>query len=35
MLEGIKAGDRVVNDLGEEAAVTGIKVLIMEDPDYT
>ena len=26
MLEGIKTGDRVVNDLGEEASVTGIKV---------
>ena len=26
MLEGIKVGDRVVNDLGEEATVTGIKV---------
>ena len=26
MLEGIKAGDRVINDLGEEASVTGIKV---------
>ena len=26
MLEGIKAGDRVVNDLGEEATVTNVKV---------
>ena len=26
MLENIKVGDRVVNDLGEEAVVTGIKV---------
>ena len=26
MLENIKVGDRVVNDLGEEATVTGIKV---------
>ena len=26
MLEGIKAGDRVVNDLGEEATVTEVKV---------
>lgn len=26
MLEDIKVGDRVVNDLGEEATVTGIKV---------
>ena len=26
MLEDIKVGDRVVNDLGEEAVVTGIKV---------
>ena len=26
MLEGIKAGDRVVNSLGEEATVTGVKV---------
>ena len=26
MLEDIKSGDRVVNDLGEEASVTGIKV---------
>ena len=26
MLEGIKTGDRVINDLGEEATVTGIKV---------
>ena len=26
MLEGIKVGDRVVNDLGEEAIVTNVKV---------
>ena len=26
MLEGIKAGDRVVNDLGEEATVVDVKV---------
>ena len=26
MLEGIKVGDRVVNDLGEEATVTEVKV---------
>ena len=26
MLEGIKAGDRVVNDLGEEAAVVDVRV---------
>ena len=26
MLEGIKVGDRVINNLGEEASVTGIKV---------
>ena len=26
MLEGIKIGDRVINSLGEEATVTGIKV---------
>ena len=26
MLEGIKTGDRVINSLGEEASVTGIKV---------
>ena len=26
MLEGIKAGDRVVNDLGEEATVVSVKV---------
>ena len=26
MLEGIKVGDRVVNDLGEEAIVTKVKV---------
>lgn len=26
MLEGIKVGDRVVNDLGEEATVTQVKV---------
>ena len=26
MLEGIKVGDRVVNDLGEEATVTNVKV---------
>ena len=26
MLEGIKIGDRVVNDLGEEATVTNVKV---------
>ena len=26
MLEGIKAGDRVINDLGEEATVTNVKV---------
>ena len=26
MLEGIKVGDRVVNSLGEEAIVIGIKV---------
>ena len=26
MLEDIKVGDRVINDLGEEASVTGIKV---------
>ena len=26
MLEGIKAGDRVVNDLGEEASVVDVKV---------
>lgn len=26
MLEGIKVGDRVVNDLGEEATVTKVKV---------
>ena len=27
MLEGIKAGDRVINDLGEEASVVDVKVL--------
>ena len=26
MLEGIKAGDRIVNDLGEEASVVYVKV---------
>ena len=26
MLEGIKAGDRVINDLGEEAIVVDVKV---------
>ena len=26
MLEGIKAGDRVVNDLGEQATVVDVKV---------
>ena len=26
MLEGIKAGDRVINDLGEEATVVDVKV---------
>ena len=26
MLEGIKAGDRVINDLGEEASVVDVKV---------
>ena len=26
MLEGIKAGDRVVNDLGEESTVVDVKV---------
>ena len=26
MLEGINTGDRVINSLGEEASVTGIKV---------
>ena len=26
MLEGIKAGDRIINSLGEEATVTGVKV---------
>ena len=26
MLEGIKAGDRVINDLGEEAVVVDVKV---------
>ena len=26
MLEGINTGDRVINSLGEEATVTGIKV---------
>ena len=26
MLEGIKVGDRVINDLGEEATVTKVKV---------
>ena len=26
MLEGIKAGDRVVNDIGEEATVVDVKV---------
>ena len=26
MLEGIKAGDRVINDLGEEASVVYVKV---------
>ena len=26
MLEGIKAGDRVINDLGEEASVVSVKV---------
>ena len=26
MLEGIKAGDRVINSLGEEATVTKVKV---------
>lgn len=39
MLEGIKVGDRVVNDLGEEATVARIKVfdngrtrLILDSP---
>ena len=26
MLEGIKIGDRIINNLGEEASVTGIRV---------
>ena len=26
MLEGIKAGDRIINSLGEEASVVGVKV---------
>ena len=26
MLEGIKAGDRVINDLGEEASVASVKI---------
>ena len=26
MLKGIKAGDRVINDLGEEASVVDVKV---------
>ena len=39
MLEGIKAGDRIVNDLGEEATVVNVEVfdngrtrLILDSP---